>query len=87
MIQFTGYDLLWLFFIYSFAGWVLETAAATFMQPEIFQPWAGKWPVMYPVRCGSCCNVCGLAGTDRAMALFICIPVCSSYRVRRWKVN
>ena len=31
MIQFTGYDLLWLFFIYSFAGWVLETAAATFM--------------------------------------------------------
>ena len=69
MIQFTGYDLLWLF------------------APEIFQPWAGKWPVMYPVRCGSCCNVCGLAGTDRAMALFICIPVCSSYRVRRWKVN
>ena len=31
MIQFTGYDLLWLFFIYSFAGWVLETAAATLM--------------------------------------------------------
>ena len=31
MIQFTGYDLLWLFFIYSFVGWVLETAAATFM--------------------------------------------------------
>ena len=31
MIQFTGYDLLWLFFIYSFAGWVIETAAATFM--------------------------------------------------------
>lgn len=31
MIQFTGYDLLWLFFIYSFVGWGLETAAATFM--------------------------------------------------------
>ena len=31
MIQFNGYDLLWLFFIYSFAGWVIETAAATFM--------------------------------------------------------
>ena len=61
MIQFTGYDLLWLFFIYSFAGWVLETAAATFMHRKF--------------------------STDRAMALFICIPVCSSYRVRRWKVN
>ena len=87
MIQFTGYDLLWLFFIYSFAGWVLETAAATFMHRKFYQPWAGKWSAVYPVRCGSCCNVCGLAGADRAMALFICIPVCSSYRVRRWKVN
>ena len=31
MIQFTGYELLWLFFIYSFAGWVLETVVATLL--------------------------------------------------------
>ena len=31
MNSFTGYELLWLFFIYSFLGWVLETAAATVM--------------------------------------------------------
>ena len=29
MIHLSGYDLLWLFFIYSFAGWVLETVVAT----------------------------------------------------------
>lgn len=31
MIQFTGYELLWLFFIYSFAGWVLETVVAALL--------------------------------------------------------
>ena len=25
MNHYTGYELLWLFFIYSFGGWVLET--------------------------------------------------------------
>lgn len=29
MNQFTGYELLWLFLIYSFLGWVLETVIAT----------------------------------------------------------
>ena len=34
MIRFTWYELLWLFFIYSFLGWVLETAAATVKQKK-----------------------------------------------------
>ena len=29
---YTGYELLWLFFLYSFAGWVLETVVATIQQ-------------------------------------------------------
>ena len=32
MNHFTLYELLWLFFIYSFAGWSLETVAATLKQ-------------------------------------------------------
>ena len=34
MIRFTWYELLWLFFIYSFLGWVLEIAAATVKQKK-----------------------------------------------------
>ena len=34
MIRFTWYELLWMFFIYSFLGWVLETAAATVKQKK-----------------------------------------------------
>lgn len=32
MKYFTGYELLWIFFVYSFLGWVLETAATTLKQ-------------------------------------------------------
>ena len=32
MRHFTGYELLWLFFVYSFLGWILETAATTLKQ-------------------------------------------------------
>lgn len=32
MNHLTGYELLWLFFFYSFAGWILETIAATIKQ-------------------------------------------------------
>ena len=32
MRVFSGYELLWLFFVYSFLGWVLETATATLRQ-------------------------------------------------------
>ena len=30
--MYTGYELLWLFFVYSFLGWALETAAAAVRQ-------------------------------------------------------
>lgn len=29
-MEYTGYEILWLFFIYSFLGWVLETVSAAF---------------------------------------------------------
>lgn len=31
-MSYTGYELLWLFFVYSFAGWVMETVSAAFRQ-------------------------------------------------------
>lgn len=31
-MTYTGYELLWLFFVYSFLGWILETVAAAFKQ-------------------------------------------------------
>ena len=34
MNHYTGYELLWLFFIYSFGGWVLETISATLKQKK-----------------------------------------------------
>lgn len=33
-MQYTGYELLWLFFVYSFLGWVLETATAAAKQKK-----------------------------------------------------
>ncbi len=33
-MRYTGYELLWLFFAYSFLGWVLETAAAAVRQKK-----------------------------------------------------
>ncbi len=34
MNHFTGYELLWLFFVYSFVGWVLETVFAAMQQKK-----------------------------------------------------
>lgn len=33
-MEYTGYEILWLFFVYSFLGWVLETASAAFRQKQ-----------------------------------------------------
>lgn len=57
------------YFYIFFCGLGDRDSRGNIYAPEIFQPWAGKWSAVYPVRCGSCCNVCGLAGADRAMAL------------------
>lgn len=35
MEAYTGYELLWLFFVYSFAGWILETAVAVLKQRKL----------------------------------------------------
>ena len=86
MIQFTGYDLLWLFFIYSFAGWVLETAAATLMHRKFSNRGLVNGPLCILYGVGAVAMSVGLQELT-AMALFICILVCSSYRVHRWKVN
>ena len=34
MINFTVYDLLWMFFIYSFLGWLFETVSASLKQKK-----------------------------------------------------
>lgn len=31
-MTYSGYEILWLFFIYSFAGWIAETVSAAFQQ-------------------------------------------------------
>ena len=28
-MNYSGYELLWLFFVYSFLGWIIETAVAS----------------------------------------------------------
>ena len=33
-MEYTGYEILWLFFVYSFLGWVLETVAAALQQKQ-----------------------------------------------------
>ena len=34
MMKFSGYELLWLFFVYSFLGWIGETVYATIRQKK-----------------------------------------------------
>lgn len=87
MIQFTGYDLLWLFFIYSFVGWGLETAAATFMHRKFSNRGLVNGPLCILYGVGAVAMSVGLQELTGLWLFFICIPVCSSYRVRRWKVN
>lgn len=33
-MQYTGYEIIWLFFVYSFLGWVLETLSAALRQKK-----------------------------------------------------
>ena len=56
MIRFTWYELLWLFFIYSFLGWVLETAAATVKQKKICEQRFGEWTVLCDLRYRPLCS-------------------------------
>lgn len=41
-MTYTFYELLWLFFAYSFAGWILETVAAAVKKRAFVNRGAGK---------------------------------------------
>lgn len=45
-MTYTFYELLWLFFAYSFAGWILETVAAAVKKRTFVKPGTGKRPFM-----------------------------------------
>lgn len=53
-MKYTGYELLWLFFIYSFAGWILETVFAAIKQRNLVNRGLINGPV---------CIVYGIAAT------------------------
>ena len=74
MIRFTWYELLWLFFIYSFLGWVLETAAATVKQKKFANRGLENGPfcVIYSV------HDIWITGAKRSLAFFICGDLCDS---------
>ena len=60
-MKYTGIELLWLFLLYSFLGWTLETAAGTietFCKQRIYHG-----SVLYGLRCGSSGDDCSPSGT------------------------
>ena len=59
-MEYTGYELLWLFFLYSFAGWVLETVFATIRQRNF----ANRGLINGPV-----CIIYGFSGVFITIAL------------------
>ena len=52
MNHYTIYELLWLFFLYSFGGWILETVLATLKQKKFANRGLvnGPYCVMYGFR-------------------------------------
>ncbi len=46
-MKYTGYELLWLFFIYSFVGWVIETIAATIKKKTFINKGLFSGPVCF----------------------------------------
>ena len=45
-MTYTFYELLWLFFAYSFAGWILETVGSGSEKKNLCEPGTGKRPLM-----------------------------------------
>jgi hypothetical protein len=79
MIRFTWYELLWLFFIYSFLGWVLETAAATVKQKKFANRGLVNGP--FCVIYGIAALFIWITGAKRSLAFFICDDLCDSDRM------
>ena len=83
MNHYTIYELLWLFFLYSFGGWILETVLATLKQKKIRKPGTCEWSVLCDVRIYGCSYDCGTAGTDGILAFSFCSSLCYGCRVDR----
>ena len=71
MIRFTWYELLWLFFIYSFLGWVLETAAATVKTEEVCEQRSGEWTVLCDLRYRRSVHDIWITGAKRSLVFFL----------------
>ena len=80
MNHYTIYELLWLFFLYSFGGWILETVLATLKQKKFANR---EWSVLCDVRIYGCSYDCGTAGTDWILAFPFCGSLCNGCRVDR----
>jgi len=76
--HYTIYELLWLFFLYSFGGWILETVLATLKQKKFANRGLvnGPYCVMYGFTAGT-------AGTDGILAFSFCSSLCYGCRVDR----
>ncbi|MGN0505666.1 MAG: hypothetical protein ACI4FZ_03840 [Lachnospiraceae bacterium] len=59
-MEYTGYELLWLFFLYSFLGWILETVFAAVKQKHF----ANRGLINGPF-----CIIYGIAGTAMSIVL------------------
>ena len=81
MNHYTGYELLWLFFIYSFGGWVLETISATLKQKKFANRGLvnGPFCVLYGLTAIAMTD--GLAGTSGSLAVYLCSGLCNSGRM------
>ncbi|MDD3796622.1 MAG: putative ABC transporter permease [Lachnospiraceae bacterium] len=60
-MTYTGYDLLWLFFLYSFAGWVLETVFAVVKQKNLVNRGLINGPVCITYGVGATLITVGLS--------------------------
>lgn len=81
MIRFTWYELLWLFFIYSFLGWVLETAAATVKQKKFANRGLVNGPFCVIYGIAALFMTFGLQELRGVWLFFICDDLCDSDRM------
>lgn len=83
MRVFSGYELLWLFFLYSFLGWILETVTATLRQRKFSNRGLvnGPFCVMYGIT--AVLISVGITGVDRILAVFVFDGLCDGDRMDR----
>ena len=64
-MNYSGYELLWLFFVYSFLGWLIETAVASGKAPEVYQPRCFYRTGLFCLRIFCRIYDAGILGTER----------------------